>query len=73
MQRRMVAVLAARQLSLGEGSVDAAPGGGIESDFAAPAGNVVGVHLEVFAGHVRWAERLPAEAWTRPEGPPPLA
>ncbi len=42
MQRRMVAVLAARQLSLGEGSVGAALGGGIKSDFAALAGNAVG-------------------------------
>jgi len=55
----MVAVLATRQLSLGAGSVGAALGGGIESDFAGPAGNVVGLHLRVFAGHVRRAERLP--------------
>ncbi len=37
----------------------AALGGDIESDFAAPAWNDFGVHLQVFAGHVRWAERLP--------------
>ncbi len=48
MQRQMVPVLATRQLSLAEGSVG-----------AALAGKVVGLHLQVFAGHVRWAERLP--------------
>lgn len=50
MQRRMVAGLATRQLSLGEGSVGAALGGGVKSDFAAPAGNVVRLHLSLLSG-----------------------
>jgi len=60
----MVAVLATRQLSLGAGSVGAALGGDTKSDFAGLAGNVVGLHLRLLAGHVRRAE----PAMARPEG-----